>query len=265
MSLFGKDKIALWWHLNDGKPNYGDLLNPYLAEKISKKRVVRKEINRFGIGKVHIAIGSVIAIVRSNCIVWGAGIIRRDDHPGKGIFLAVRGPITRKRLTELGYYCPEIYGDPALLLPRYFNPDIKKKYNLGVIPHYVNYEEVRNAITDKNVKVINLLNENVEEVTREILECENTVSSSLHGLIVSHAYSIPSLWMKFEAPLYGDDVKFQDYFESVGVEYYSPLESKLLESPDALLEKIRSSETTYSIQSDLEGICNRLLEVCPFA
>ena len=263
--MFGqKNHIPLWWHLNEGKPNYGDILNPWLVERISGKAVKRKELGRFSFGKVYVVIGSVMAIVRSNCIVWGSGIIKKDDHPAKAKFTAVRGPHTRNRLLELGYECPEVYGDPALLLPRYFSPDVEKKYRLGIIPHYVNYEEVSERFRSEDIKVVNLIDDDIEKVTRDIMSCEMTVSSSLHGIIVSHAYGIPSLWMKFTEQLYGDDIKFSDYFESVGIKPYSALDSKGLDNLPGLIEKIRENRDINSIQVDFDQLCDRLLQACPF-
>ena len=259
-----KKEIPLWWHLNEGKPNYGDIMNPWLVEKISQRPVKRKELGRFSFGKVYVVIGSVMAIVRSNCIVWGSGIIKKDDHPARAKFLAVRGPHTRNRLLELGYECPEIFGDPALLLPKYFNPPVEKTHRLGVIPHYVNYKEVYDRFNSTDIKVINLIDPDVEKVTREIMSCEMTMSSSLHGIIISHAYNIPSLWTKFDVDLYGDDVKFEDYFESVGIVPYPAFNSSILEEISKAVTLIHDHPAINSIQKDYEEICNNLMSVCPF-
>lgn len=39
---------------------------------------------------------------------------------------AVRGSETRRILISMGYSCPEIYGDSAVLLPIFYPKDIKK-------------------------------------------------------------------------------------------------------------------------------------------
>ena len=84
-------------------------------------------------------IGSILDRGTKSSIIWGAGLISEDSEPieiPKKIY-AVRGPKTREKLLKSGIDCPEIYGDPALLLPKIYNPKIEKKYELGVIPHYI--------------------------------------------------------------------------------------------------------------------------------
>jgi pyruvyltransferase len=65
----------------------------------------------------------------------------------------------------------------------------------------------------------------IEEVIDRIAACELVASSSLHGLIASHAYSIPAFWIKFRPLLSGDDSKFHDYFLSIGRDPRSPCAS----------------------------------------
>ena len=50
-----------------------------------------------------------------------------------------------------------------------------------------------------------------ENVIDSIVSCKAVVSSSLHGLICSDAYSIPNLWLD-EFKLQKGDFKFKDYF-----------------------------------------------------
>lgn len=215
-----------WWALKraDGTDNYGDILAPFLAEKLSGKKVVRVKhpmLRRYRwFIKHYVTVGSIIWAASKSSIVWGSGIIKKNENVREAKFLAVRGPRTRARLLELGYSVPEVYGDPALLLPEFIPPAATKKYKLGIIPHYVDFAEVQQRFADQpEVKVINLMTDDIIRTTQEITECEAIISSSLHGVIVSHTYDIPALWVKFSSKLAGDNVKFYDYFESVGLEY----------------------------------------------
>lgn len=227
--MFKGNKIPLfWWSevflMNKPKENYGDLLGKYLVEKITGKEVVFKHTKKthiFDSKKVLVTIGSVLANVNKRCVVWGSGIISKQDNVEKAIFLAIRGPQTRAFLIEKGYNVPEVYGDPALLLPDYYYPKVEKQFELGIIPHYTDYEQVKLWFENEpSVCVIDLMTLSIEETTDDILRCKKIVSSSLHGVILGHAYRIPAIWQRFSNKLYGDNVKFQDYFESVGIENY---------------------------------------------
>src|SRR5690606_4571117 len=144
----------------------------------------------------YVTIGSVIHHASKNSIVWGSGIIDKQQPVEKADFRAVRGPQTRKFLLDLGYDCPAVYGDPALLLPKLFHPEVKKKYRIRIIPHYEDLKVVtENYKNEPEILVIDLMTLDVEEVTRQRLNCEKTITSSLRGLIVSHAYGIPGVWV----------------------------------------------------------------------
>ena len=202
------------------RENYGDLLSKYLVEKISGrpvKWVHPKKQPWYKWDKTnYLAIGSIIHHANRDSIVWGSGIIDRKQKLEKADFRAVRGPQTRKFLLGLGYDCPEVYGDPALLLPKYYPPKVEKKYRLGIVPHYHDFKAVSEAYAEEpDILVIDMMTMDVEAVTRQFLQCERTISSSLHGLIVSHAYGIPSVWVEFSKKLFGDGIKFVDYLESV--------------------------------------------------
>jgi pyruvyltransferase len=210
------------------KENYGDLLSKYLVEKISQNKTKWYRPNQ-SVKPNYFVIGSILNYSDKQTIVWGSGIIQKRELVGAQDFRAVRGPLTRKRLIELGKDCPKIYGDPAILLPLLFNPTVQKKYKLGIIPHYIDYEKVIALFDNENIKIINLLTLNIEQTTRDILECEHIISSSLHGMIVAHSYGIKSIWVKFGENLYGDNIKFDDYLLSVNLVPYPEtlLESKL--------------------------------------
>ena len=262
-------KLKLFWwseiHLmNKSKENFGDLVGKYLVEKISGQHAVftypKKQQWKHFLNPVYVTAGSILAHVNKNCIVWGSGIINKDEVVKSARFLSVRGPQTRKKLLKQGYQVPKKYGDPALLLPQYYQPTIKKKYTYGFIPHYVDYEKVCQTFDSRtDMKVIDLMTNSVENTIDQFLECKYIISSSLHGLIVAHAYKIPAVWMKFSNKLFGDDIKFRDYFESVDISNYNAL------SPKIELSRIDFNSVKALPQPQLIEKCqNDLLMSCPF-
>ncbi|WP_165395981.1 polysaccharide pyruvyl transferase family protein [Flavobacterium sp. J27] len=262
-----------WWSLNKRGEldNYGDILAPYIVEKLSGKKVhqVSHPMDRWFrlLIKHYVTVGSIIWAVSKNSIVWGSGIIKENQNVREAKFLAVRGPRTRKRLLELGYKVPEVFGDPALLLPKLIPNTIEKKKELGIIPHYVDYESVSSFFAnDERIKVINLMTDDIEKTTREILECKTIISSSLHGLIVPQSYGIPALWVKFSNKLAGDNVKFYDYFESVGIYYPKEIALEIQEcSYEKFITLIEQHKNSVLAVEDLLILRqNQLLSSCPF-
>ena len=237
-------KIPLfWWSeprlMGKEKENYGDLLSKYLVERISGKPVnwvqPKKqgwyEINK----KNYLAVGSILHQANKHSIVWGSGIIDHKKQIANADFRAVRGPETRKFLIKKGYDCPEVYGDPAILLPNYFYPIIEKQYEYGIVPHYTDYHKIKEIYKDdKTVHVIDLMTTDIEKTTVEILKCEKIVSTSLHGGIVAQAYGIPAVFAYYQDNLFGDGVKYKDYLKSVEIEPYKL--PKLQENLNSLLE-----------------------------
>lgn len=250
------------------KENYGDLLSKYLVEKISGRRVKfvhPKKQPWYRWNKLNfLTVGSIIHHATDNSIIWGSGIIDREQKIAPADFRAVRGPQTRKFLLDIGYDCPEVYGDPALLLPLYYRPDVEKKYKLGIIPHYHDYEVVASWYrNDPEILVIDMMTLDVEAVTRQFMQCKNTISSSLHGIIVSHAYGVPSVWVEFSDKLFGDGIKFIDYLESVALPVYKPVymkSKKTFEELNCLIKEfpvLPASEKIKKLQEDL-------MRTCPF-
>lgn len=261
-----------WWSetrlMSKSRENYGDLLSMYIVEKLSGKPVKwiqPKKIPWYKLKKQNfLSAGSIIHHANTKSIVWGSGIIDNRQNIENADFRAVRGPRTRSYLLDLGYKCPEVYGDPAILLPICYDPPVSKNYKYGIVPHYHDFQSVSEYFINRDdIKVIDLMTMNIEEVTAQILECEKIISSSLHGLIVSHAYRIPAIWVKFSEKLFGNGVKFQDYFESVGIENIEPVfwdDSSHLED----LEAEFNSPNSLPGEGSIELIKKNLLDSCPF-
>lgn len=218
--LINPNKCLVKWSSGEfTKKNIGDVLNVYLFEKIFGKQIVNyKNSLNLGIPPVYSFIGSVLdnSAVK-NLVVLGSGFKREDSgmkvKPKKVI--ACRGPLTRKKLINMGVKVPETYGDPSILLPEYFNPQVDKKYKMGIIPHYVDKDQELVKILSKNseIKEIDVFS-GMEEFISNVKSCDFTISSSLHGVILSHVYGIPSGWVKISDELAGGDFKFQDYSQS---------------------------------------------------
>ena len=246
------------------KENYGDLLSKYIVNKITKKQVRWYHPGNKDPKKNYFVIGSILNYCDEKSVVWGSGIIDKQHHIKNSDFRAVRGPLTRKRILELGYSCPEVYGDPALLLPRYYFPNIKKKYEIGIVPHFYDLGIAKSIFgDDSKIKIISLLTSNIEKTTDEILSCKQIISSSLHGLIIAHAYNIPAVWVKFSNNLNGDNVKFEDYLLSVNLNSY---QGEMITKNHKMKDLELILETTNKLPSIelINKLCDNLMNSCPF-
>ena len=117
--------MKLYYHTGPKPGNFGDILNKWLIEQISGKTVTLAQPGP----EVNICIGSILKFVTANMHVWGTGAMRLADKPNPHAYYhAVRGPATQQVVLMNGCKCPDIYGDPALLLPKYYSPVVEKKY-----------------------------------------------------------------------------------------------------------------------------------------
>ena len=203
-------------------------------------------------------IGSILQRCNSNSIIWGSGFISEDaictENPKQ--VLAVRGPLTRDRLMKLGIECPEIYGDPALLLPEIYPVSSRKvKYKLGIIPHFRdknNPRLKRHFSQNPEIKIIDIQNKNPLKVVDDMLECEKIISSSLHGIIIADAYDVPALWFEVSDLVEGTGFKFRDYFASVDRIVYPPFQFDEFNNLDDILNVFGP----YEINIDIKELKN---------
>lgn len=203
---------AYWFR---GIQNFGDQLSPVIMNWASGVQPIW--VSKRYRGKV-LGGGSILNALASGDIVWGAGSIRdRPIAPPPDVtFLAVRGPLTRERI--LGDV-PDVYGDPALLLPLYHFPPSTKRHAIGIVPHYLDYQAM--SIEDPEILIVDV-RQPWEVVVADIRSCDLIVSSSLHGLIVAEAYGIPASWIRVSDRVIGGDFKFNDYYLSTGRDATQP-------------------------------------------
>lgn len=244
----------------DYNRNWGDALNLVLVKHISGREAVAvQDVYNFLDRPVYSVIGSILGNSHlPNIEVWGSGFIGKDRTfmaPPKKIH-AVRGPLTRQMVLEQGISCPKIYGDPALLYPRYYAPSVHKDYDLGIVAHYMDRDVAwLNRAREANVLIIDVLG-GVQAFVDQLCRCKIIASSSLHGLIAADAYGIPFSWISLSNRVIGEGFKFQDYFLSTGRTHVQSVEI----SADTPVGKIYDFVTDSYPAIDLD----LLLQACPF-
>lgn len=215
----------------NGKPicsNWGDDINYWLFREICEQPIVmysQSVLNRLFRRKHILGIGSIIGMCSSRrSIIWGSGFldtsIRNINLPAE--IRAVRGPLTRKKLIEMGIDCPEIYGDPAMLIKKIYNPKVKKRYQIGIIAQHrlIDQETARRIFGQSDqLHYIDIVNYGEwHTFIDEILSCNAIISSSLHGLIMSETYGVPSVWMELPTNDFDKRIKYYDFYQSIGKE-----------------------------------------------
>lgn len=197
--------------------NVGDILNPYLIERISHRETFLVKSRT----KKHILpIGSIMHFGTKKSIVWGSGIIHPDQVPPIEVlkkiqYTAIRGHLTKAELEKYNINCNNIpLGDPAVLLPIYYTPKtVEKRFKVGIVPHFIDAANplLKEYVNDENFLIIDVM-QNPENFIDQLVSCEFILSSSLHGLILSDSYQIPNAWVKFSKKVIGGNFKFQDYY-----------------------------------------------------
>jgi pyruvyltransferase len=190
--------------------NFGDLLSPIIVKHLLYQKGITG-IEKTITTKHLYACGSILDLGYQNATVWGSGILGHLTSLMKIYrkldIRMIRGPLTKEFLKSAGHEVPELYGDPAILMPKIYKPNVSKENKFGIINHY--------AENDWKVKmgarVINPRNENPLCVIDEINKCEIIISSSLHGIIIAEAYGIPVIPLLPKKQLL---FKYYDYFMS---------------------------------------------------
>lgn len=222
--------------------NFGDDLSPYLLSKYG----IKVQSTKYVLGGRVVGIGSILDRVppQYTGVIWTTGIMHsktRKDLKNAKVF-GVRGKETLKRLV----LSPEqqetvVLGDGGLLLER---EDIVPIYQLGLVPHYVDYQWVSTLPIAKRpeVKVINV-KDSVSTVIKDLSSCQSILSSSLHGLIASDAMGIPNrqFTTKTSNNIIGNGFKFIDYYSIYDME-----QPKSIYLDDLSWEEVISTFRDYS-------------------
>lgn len=234
------DEVGVYWW--DERANFGDAIGPWLVRQLTGQDPVNAR-RRPRMKPVVYGVGSIIGYIdRDDVDVWGAGLMAPLDatkltnlRKRQDVRVhAVRGARTRDELiTALGWDVPEVYGDPALLLPRFYQPKAPARAGearVAVVPHYVHQRYF--DTTPAGVTVVDVA-EDLERVIDQIASAQACVSTSLHGAIIAQAYGVPWVWLRVtDHPLGGDAFKFDDFF--------STLDASRVASRDVTAAEIRT-------------------------
>lgn len=209
--------LPLYYWQKHGEENFGDYLSLKIVERIVGGQVATVKCQELTNERRLLALGSILILANSGDVIWGTGMNGKRMDLSLYRFTeldirAVRGPKTRDFLMKnLHIDCPEVYGDPALLMP-YLFPEFKRKekpkHPYVVIPHYTEEDLFPKDLYPQVVYPT----EPWRDVVKKILDSEFVISSSLHGLIVAEAYGIPARYMRISEhePMF----KYEDYYLS---------------------------------------------------
>lgn len=262
--MAGNVKIFWWRWKPPHRLNFGDEITAPLVERITGRSVVWAPPHRcdvFGAGSV---MQMLLERRRDNDpLVWGSGFIAdpayAEDRPTVRAS-AVRGERTRSNIRSSVQPAVEL-GDPGLLAPLLLDGRVRKRYTLGVVPHYKDAASEFVAEARRrgpSVRVIDV-GWSPEEVAREIASCDAVISSSLHGLIFSDALGVPNAHIRLGGKLKGGMYKFGDYYSAF------PGEDRYREHviSDAELDEVRSVADAviggYSMPKGLQDLQDGLV------
>lgn len=257
------------------RKNFGDKIGPYLVEKMANKEtsnIFQRKEETEGL----LVVGSIIGMLdRPGLDIWGSGLIRPlSDAKAKQLqafpprkILAVRGYKTYSQLRKkLGWDVPKVLGDPALLLPKYFTPDTAQSSTHGkiaIVPHYSHASLFKHLHNEDGLRVIDVADDPLE-VINDIATANVCLSTSLHGIIVAHAYGVPWVWVHItDNQLRGDTFKFEDFFTVLDRSAVSYLPFTQKEVQHLTLSDVLKTAGVASLPKnkfDFSGLENALLE-----
>lgn len=254
---------GIWY---DRRPNFGDAVGPWLVATMTGKDVVNvrrtRETPTKARGRATLLVGSIIQTVnRNNVDIWGSGLMRALSPDQVKAFSrlrnirvhAVRGELTAAELrNKLGWDVPEVYGDPALLLPRHL-PVEPSGDHLVLVPH-LKHRAVMGDLHSPGLVTADV-RDDLETVVTQIASARVCISTSLHGIIVAQAYGVPWLWLNVtDSPVDGRDFKFDDFFTTVDASAVSRADVPLAEVPDLNISDLARAATLPELRTDLDRL-----------
>lgn len=253
----GRGRIGVF---NYGVVNFGDALAPYIVQLLTGRGTYFSSGDLAEVDTPIALIGSIMEDPRiERCHVWGCGYSESDAEIASPLSIhALRGKLSA---SKHGLDIP--IGDPALLLPTLMKDLglVVKTDRPALIPHFVEFEDCVSAMAgrhDYDIVNMSLKEQTIPQVVDAIRSSPVVFSSSLHGLIVAHAFGVPAFWIRLSDKVLGDGFKYRDYFTSVRAQCLVCLDwdgyriptSDIAPGPDG-----GHAEVSYSMISELMASC----------
>lgn len=202
-----------WW---DGEDNLGDSLSVVIYNWLLRKENIDTKTGR----KVHLmTVGSLIGAARFDAVIWGSGIMNAVNLTNtvkhrryvRYDIRAVRGPVTREFLMKAGYICPEVYGDPAVLMPFiYTSNSVDKIHEVSLVLHH----QTKCPKVEDHINVLDIHTVDYKNFIDQLCASKKVISSSLHGIILAESYGIPAIFLNQN--ISDQSMKFLDWYYSTG-------------------------------------------------
>jgi hypothetical protein len=272
------NKIKL--HYDPYPTNFGDLLSIFIAEKLygaiasastydCDAVFVGSLINRFF--RKRSFPSRAAGLLRPPVKIWGAGFIEKEHGIGEKLFrrleiYACRGYRTLERLKKVRgvKFKREIaVADPGLLSGRLIDTsNIKKKYKLGIIPHYIDKNSpFLSKIMVENSTFINI-QQDPETFMKLLAECELVIASAMHALIAADSLGMPNIRMILSDKIIGGDYKYDDYYSAFSLSSHAKIDLQKRDFSDKDLHEIREN---YKIdQEKVKKLQDELIATFPF-
>ena len=239
--------------------NLGDELDPFIIKAISGRRARHVDYDRSD-SPHWMIVGSILQKANYRSHVWGAGLISSNSRPKEepSRIYAVRGPLTRDIIKSHHINCPDVFGDPAIILPFLYKPkNISKTHTFGLVPHYAHKDcrFIKDISMRDDVLPIDIQS-SWKRIVKQILSVRVILSSSLHGLVLADSYGIPSVRIIGQQALMGGQFKFLDYRKGAkGPKFKSFVVDSLPNNLESLL-----------LEANLADVSNaqkEILDACP--
>ena len=242
------DTRIRYWTRGERFLNFGDFLSEFISSEALIAPIVKADIYRLIGSAIH---GPLIEQdlkhlsgdgKKANIVYWGCGMRNSSPIPEQlkesCEFFGVRGPLTRE---ALGLPTTMPIGDPGLLLPIIYKPNVSKMEGKTIcIPHFSERNDskiIEISGADELVSPAVQDRGELQLLLDSIASADFVLCGSLHAAIVACAYDrpfafwdtgfidIPFKWADFAASL-GIEAQFVSNVQE-GLEFYRGVRERI--------------------------------------